>query len=100
MGLCLCSAPFNLLKGKARTSETKTLEATMGDRDMGGRDMGGRDGGEDRGPGLDTTLQDSDIESNWDQVRGPAVQRKGCWAGAIGQLRSIAALILTCSIRR
>lgn len=95
MGLCLCSAPFNLLKGKARTSETKTLEATMGDRDMGGRD-----GGEDRGPGLDTTLQDSDIESNWDQVRGPAVQRKGCWAGAIGQLRSIAALILTCSIRR
>jgi len=33
-------------------------------------DRGGPDGGEerDRGPGLDTTLQDSDIESNWDQV--------------------------------
>ena len=30
--------------------------------------MGDREGGEDRGPGLDTTLQDSDIESNWDQV--------------------------------
>lgn len=40
----------------------------MGDRD-GPRDFGGRDGGEDRGPGLDTTLQDSDIESNWDQVQ-------------------------------
>jgi hypothetical protein len=33
----------------------------MGDRD-------GPGGGDDRGPGLDTTLQDSDIESNWDQV--------------------------------
>jgi len=30
--------------------------------------MGPRDGEEDRGPGLDTTLQDSDIESNWDQI--------------------------------
>jgi hypothetical protein len=40
----------------------------MGDRD-GPRDMGGRDGDNDRGPGLDTTLQDSDIESNWDQVQ-------------------------------
>jgi len=27
-----------------------------------------RDDGEDRGPGLDTTLSDADIESNWDQV--------------------------------
>jgi len=35
---------------------------------MGDRNMGDRDGGDDRGPGLDTTLQDSDIESNWDQV--------------------------------
>mmetsp|Transcript_30498 Transcript_30498/g.74858 ORF Transcript_30498/g.74858 Transcript_30498/m.74858 type:complete len:414 (+) Transcript_30498:51-1292(+) len=33
-----------------------------------GRNMGPRDGEEDRGPGLDTTLQDSDIESNWDQI--------------------------------
>lgn len=31
-------------------------------------DRGGPDGDQDRGPGLDTTLQDSDIESNWDQV--------------------------------
>ena len=75
MGLCLCSAPFNLLKGKARTSETKTLEATMGDRD----------GGDDRGPGLDTTLQDSDIESNWDQVRVLRLSAQGM-LGAHGML--------------
>eukprot|EP00961_Rhodomonas_salina_P144244 1942110-Rhodomonas_salina.2 len=31
-------------------------------------DDGAREGGEDRGPGLDTTLTDADIESNWDQV--------------------------------
>jgi hypothetical protein len=45
--------------------------------------MGDRDGGDDRGPGLDTTLQDSDIESNWDQVLRPPRLRpapavKGC----------------------
>ena len=44
---------------------------------------GDRDGGDDRGPGLDTTLQDSDIESNWDQVLRPPRLRpapavKGC----------------------
>jgi hypothetical protein len=76
VGLCLCSAPFNLLKGKARTSETKTLEATMGDRD----------GGDDRGPGLDTTLQDSDIESNWDQVRVLRLSAQGMLGWHVGRL--------------
>jgi hypothetical protein len=38
----------------------------MGDRNDG-------PGDNDRGPGLDTTLQDSDIESNWDQVLAIAV---------------------------
>jgi translation initiation factor 4A len=33
-----------------------------------GRGDGPAREGEDRGPGLDTTLQDSDIESNWDQI--------------------------------
>ena len=47
-----------VLKGKAHASETNKFLTSMGDRE----------GGEDRGPGLDTTLQDSDIESNWDQV--------------------------------
>jgi hypothetical protein len=37
---------------------------------------GPRDGADgERGPGLDTTLTDADIESNWDQVSytGPAL---------------------------
>ena len=60
---CFCSATFNFheVEGKGTHQRDTKASGKMGDR-------GGPDGDVDRGPGLDTTLQDSDIESNWDQV--------------------------------